>query len=383
MSFTVKQRRSLAAKLKHRHVKTRLSQGSTISYLEGWHVIAEANRIFGYESWDRQTLYPRCIWSDRQAGQTAALYSTKVRITVRAGGEVIIREGIGAGFGRTPSEEAAHEIALKAAETDATKRALATFGNSFGLALYDRDQAGVTRPPQPPARLVLSPIEGSEVAFETQGAFADAAFAAIQGLPTVDALYAFWERNRKSLVELKSAGRERSRSVVADAIVAALKARVQVLGQNPEQCSFGFQKHATHAEQVGKLAFPKENRLRNKEHLKFVAQQPCLICGRQPAHAHHVRFAQKRALGMKVSDEFTVPLCSVHHDAVHRVGDERRWWARQAIEPLKAASAFWATTRARPQERDDVEKDVFPAPTEVTQDIVRSDAEPTSPEGPA
>jgi recombination DNA repair RAD52 pathway protein len=100
MPFTDKQRRSLAAKLKHQHVKSRSSQGASISYLEGWHVIAEANRIFGYDSWDRQTLYPRCVWSDRQVGQTAALYSTKVRITVRAGGEVITREGIGAGGAR-------------------------------------------------------------------------------------------------------------------------------------------------------------------------------------------------------------------------------------------------------------------------------------------
>ena len=151
MSFTDRQRRSLTAKLKYRHVKTRASQGNTLSYLEGWHVIAEANRIFGYDCWDRQTLYPRCVWSDRQAGQTAALYSTKVRVTVRAGGETITREGIGAGFGRASAVEAAHEIALKAAETDATKRALATFGNPFGLALYDKDQAGVTRPPKPPA----------------------------------------------------------------------------------------------------------------------------------------------------------------------------------------------------------------------------------------
>jgi hypothetical protein len=68
-----------------------------------------------------------------------------------------------------------------------------------------------------------------------------------------------------------------------------------------------------------------------KEHLQFVAQQPYLICGRRPMHAHHVRFAQRRALGMKVGDEFT---------AVHRIGDERRWWARQAIDPLATASGY-------------------------------------------
>ena len=109
MAFSSRQRRSLAAKLKYQHVKTRSNQGATLSYLEGWHVIAEANRIFGYDCWDRTTLSPRCVWSERQAGQVAALYTTKVRITVRAGGESIMREGIGTGFGRAAVADAAHE----------------------------------------------------------------------------------------------------------------------------------------------------------------------------------------------------------------------------------------------------------------------------------
>src|SRR5438552_2038310 len=123
MSFTEEQRQALTAKLKHRHVKTRSTQGGLISYVEGWHVIAEANRIFGYDCWDRETVSPRCVWSENQRGQVATLYTAKVRVTVRAGGEIIMREGIGTGFSRAPLAEAAHEMALKAAETDATKRA--------------------------------------------------------------------------------------------------------------------------------------------------------------------------------------------------------------------------------------------------------------------
>ena len=148
MAFTDEQRQALKAKLKHRHVKTRGNNGTPISYLEGWHAIAEANRIFGYDSWDRQTLSPRCLWRETQRGETACFYSTKVRITVRAGDAIIVREGIGTGVGRSSSAETAHEIALKAAETDATKRALATFGNPFGLALYDKEQRGVTKRPE-------------------------------------------------------------------------------------------------------------------------------------------------------------------------------------------------------------------------------------------
>jgi Rad52/22 family double-strand break repair protein len=93
----------------------------------------------------------------------------------------------------------------KAAETDATKRALATFGNPFGLALYDKEQAGVTRPVLPAAFILYSP-EGKEVSFATQGAFADAAFVAIRDLASIDTLYAFWERNRRTLVEIKNSG---------------------------------------------------------------------------------------------------------------------------------------------------------------------------------
>jgi hypothetical protein len=85
------------------------------------------------------------------------------------------------------------------------------------------------------------------------------------------------------------------------------------------------------------LAISEPKRIRSKEHLRFVASRPCLICGRTPAQAHHVRFAQPRGLGLKVSDEFTVPLCAIHHSENHKTGDERAWWARRGIDPLKVA----------------------------------------------
>ena len=101
MTFSSEQRQSLNAKLRIRHVKTRVSQGMPISYVEGWHVICEANRIFGFDAWDRDTVSPLCIWSDIQKGQTACLYTAKARITVRAGAATIVREGIGTGTGRS------------------------------------------------------------------------------------------------------------------------------------------------------------------------------------------------------------------------------------------------------------------------------------------
>jgi len=89
------------------------------------------------------------------------------------------------------------------------------------------------------------------------------------------------------------------------------------------------------------LMLSEPRRIRDREHLKFVAQQPCLICGRTPSDPHHLRFAQSRALGRKVSDEFTVPLCRGHHREVHRCGDETAWWQKVGINPSKAARILW------------------------------------------
>jgi hypothetical protein len=90
----------------------------------------------------------------------------------------------------------------------------------------------------------------------------------------------------------------------------------------------------------------KTIRLRDKEHCRFVAMQPCLVCGRTPAEAHHIRFAQPRALGRKVSDEYTVPVCRVHHRDLHGYGDEASWWAGIGIDPLLIALELWRGSRS-------------------------------------
>src|SRR3984893_3755808 len=93
------------------------------------------------------------------------------------------------------------------------------------------------------------------------------------------------------------------------------------------------------------LTISEPRRLRDKAHLKFVASQPCLVCGRSPADAHHLRFTQPRAMGLKVSDEFTVPLCRIHHRDNHNSGDEVAWWERRAIDPLATSRMLWISTR--------------------------------------
>jgi hypothetical protein len=93
------------------------------------------------------------------------------------------------------------------------------------------------------------------------------------------------------------------------------------------------------------VPFLKPVRRRDKAHRDFVCSQPCLICGRRPSDAHHVRFGQPRALGRKVSDEFTVPLCRVHHRDLHRGSDEKKWWEAAKIEPIEIAQRLWRETQ--------------------------------------
>jgi hypothetical protein len=97
------------------------------------------------------------------------------------------------------------------------------------------------------------------------------------------------------------------------------------------------------------LTHPEPRRTRDREHVRFVAEQTCLVCGRQPCDAHHLRFAQNRALGRRVSDEFTVPLCRGHHRELHRHGDEAGWWEKLGLDPASAARALWLTTHPQPQ----------------------------------
>jgi hypothetical protein len=87
------------------------------------------------------------------------------------------------------------------------------------------------------------------------------------------------------------------------------------------------------------LTFGESKRIRCKERLRFVASQPCLICGRSPSHGRHVRYAQSKGLSLKVSDEFIVPLCAIHHHNIHTTGKEHEWWQERSIDPLIIANA--------------------------------------------
>jgi DNA recombination protein Rad52 len=352
MSFDPAQVKALSDKLNAKHVKMRCaSDGALLSYIEGWHAIAEANRIFGFDAWDRQTIATKCVWQGAFRQSQACSYVAQVRITVRAGEVVICREASGCGHGAGPTAGEAHESAIKEAETDATKRALVTFGNAFGLALYDPQQRAVRGVP----RLERNPSAFSWVVISAQGemveshndpvAFCAAVRRQLQDMRDPHALEAFWTRNgaalemlRQNFPSLRSEGKSHYADLLASLYARRLEA-ARANGGAPAEASAG--NGSTGSPQDTAIELARHKRIRNKEYRRFVASLPCLVCGRAPSHAHHIRFAEPRALGLKVGDDWVVPLCYTHHRSVHQVGREQDWWQTKGINPLAEAERLW------------------------------------------
>lgn len=150
--FTEQQNNELSAKLDGGAVAKRKQGSFMVSYIEGWWAISEANRIFGFGNWSRETTELEIVHESgytnaKNVDMWAVSYRARVRITVHFPDSMIVREGCGTGHGYSKPANAgeAHESALKEAETDAMKRALMTFGNPFGLALYDKKRANVAQ----------------------------------------------------------------------------------------------------------------------------------------------------------------------------------------------------------------------------------------------
>jgi DNA recombination protein Rad52 len=310
MGFSAKQVQALRRSLNNRYVRTRNVDGREFSYIEGWYAVSEANRIFGFDGWNRETVESRCVLARENRGSFLTIYIAKVRITVHADGTTIVREGHGTGEGRGTSPGEVHDIALKAAETDATKRALATFGRPLGLGLYRKDK--VSQSPAAVGSATLSPPTQPRL-----GSHPD------DTTPIPRPSHYYGRRYKSSMTELIRGDLRKTREDVLAPPLAP-----PALPQDPSKID------------KSQLTLAEPKRLRDKAHLKFVASQPCLICGRQPSDPHHLRFAQPRAIGLKVSDEFTVPLCRGHHRQVHQAGNEIAWW-----EDLSAVSAH-GTERA-------------------------------------
>ncbi len=290
MGFSDHQMRALGRSVPTRHVRSRVRQGKELFYVEGWYVLAQANRIFGFDGWDRETVETKCIMGRDVRGTSTAVYSARVRIAVHVDGRLIVRDGHGTGEATGQSIGEVHDRALKAAETDATKRALATFGKAFGLALY-----AAKRP----------------------------------ACPTCD-----------------DASNPGHRGDSADAAYSEPRAAAELPIQSPN-LAYGSTSIIDRHIDKSALTLNEPRRTRDKDHLRYVAAQPCLLCSAVPSDAHHVRFAQPRAMGRKVGDEFTVPLCRTHHRELHECGNEMAWWHDMGIDPIEIAGQLWIESHAR------------------------------------
>ena len=206
---------------------------------------------------------------------------------------------------------------------DATKRARSTFGIPFGLVLYGTGKLAPV--PKAPA------LEPKLIEIGQRHSFARDDTTSI---PRPSRYYG----RRQDVMTRDLASRGRNQGNPSEPGWQP-SADTSIVPPSPDLFPGQIDKS------VLTIAEPK--RLRDKAHLKFVASQPCLVCGRQPSDPHHLRFAQPRALGLKVSDEFTVPLCRGHHRQLHQAGNEVAWWEAPKIDALSIAKDLWEQTHPK------------------------------------
>lgn len=192
MALSAKQVAELEKPLDMRHVAGRTQSGRKLDYIEGWHAIAEANRIFGFDGWQRETVEMREVRTPEQVksqgGKTTWRVGFVAKVRVKVGD--IIREGTGYGSGALPDLGEAYESAVKEAETDAMKRALMTFGNPFGLALYDKERTNVQNSAEPESASEETPFDDS---VSNRQAYMEIATQVIEASNNADDLRKWWK----------------------------------------------------------------------------------------------------------------------------------------------------------------------------------------------
>lgn len=174
--------------------------------------------------------------------------------------------------------------------------------------------------------------------YDTPQRFCAGLRAAIERAETPEELDSRWPRNNAAVEQLRTVCPDLKTAqgvhfaTVLERIYQDRLPRLRASPGKPDQAP---------AIDKSELALGTPKRMRDAAHRQFVASLPCLICGRAPSQAHHLRFAQPRSMGSKVSDEWTVPLCGLHHRALHDVGDEERWWGEESIDPRAEAERLW------------------------------------------
>ena len=317
MGFSDKQVRALSRSVPADAIRTRMSSGKELTFIEGWYAVAQANRIFGFDGWDRETVETKCLQAREARGTFTAIYSAKVRITVRTADAVVVREGHGTG--------------------EAQRRLVRRGSGS-------RPQGGGDRRHQAGARHLRQGVRPRALCRERRPA------AKRRGAPaeTDEHGDAAQRRQRGEPSPLtRHVAAPAGRTQRPSSLSASAEAASATTGRRPHAARHFGPSAPRPSARIDKnlLAFPEPHRVRDKEHLRYVAAQPCLLCSATPSDPHHVRFAQPRAMARKVGDDFTVPLCRKHHRDLHDSGNEAAWWHDMGIEPLEIAKDLWEESR--------------------------------------
>ena len=180
----------------------------------------------------------------------------------------------------------------------------------------------------------------------------------VEALDAVDNA-ALWARRRLPAKNQLSAADAQQVEAAFAAKLAVLQTQTKSDDVLSEQSVVG-QSNAASPINDSVLVFREPRRVRDRNHIRHVMKQACLVCGRRPSDPHHLRFAQSRALGRKVSDEFTVPLCRAHHRELHRYGSEGSWWQNTGIDPLAAARMLWLESHPLPRAETDAANTTAP-----------------------
>jgi ERF superfamily len=206
------------------------------------------------------------------------------------------------------------------------------------LAPIPKLSTGSTNVEQRPLHRRSSPT-GSELSMDLSASLRAELLREIDDLSSADNA-TLWAKRRLGAKNQLSA-------TDAQQVEGAFAAKLAAM---PARSETGGDEQKIGAAQIDKsvLPLPKPRRIRDRDHIRHLMKQPCLVCGRRPSDPHHLRFVQPRALGRKVSDEFTVPLCRTHHREIHR-GDEEVWWHKAGIDPLAVARALWLQTHPLPR----------------------------------